>query len=366
MLNFKLSYNNINYNFIKVHMNKFQKETDVVIIGAGPCGLFTVFELGILGLKSIVVDVLDKPGGQCSELYPEKPIYDIPAFPEITGQQLTDNLLKQIEPFDAEIILNEIVEEINEEQTDSGIKDMFVKTGTGMVIKCKSVVVAAGGGSFNPKKPGIDCLSDIEDKSVSYAVRNMEDYRDKNILIAGGGNSAIDWTMALGDVAKKVTLIHRRDKFRAHPASVDIVKKMAEDGKIDLIICDFDEISHENGVVDSINVKKSDGEIVRVDAQHILPFYGFTMKLGPVANFGLELHDNLIVVDTEKFETSRKQVFSIGDINYYPGKLKLILSGFHESALMAQQAFRYARPDEKLRFQYTTSSSEIKGMLGVK
>lgn len=347
-------------------MNKFQKETDVVIIGAGPCGLFTVFELGILGLKSIVIDVLDKPGGQCSELYPEKPIYDIPGFPEITGQQLTDNLLKQIEPFNAEIILNEIVEEITEQETDDEYKDMFVKCGTGMVIKCKSVVVAAGGGSFNPKKPNIDCLDDIEEKSVSYAVRNMEDYRDKNILIAGGGNSAIDWTMALADVAKKVTLVHRRDKFRAHPASVDIVKNMAKEGKIDLVIGDFDEISHDDGFVNLVKIKKSDGEIKNLNVEHILPFYGFTMKLGPVANFGLELHENLIVVDTEKFETSRKQIFSVGDINYYPGKLKLILSGFHESALMAQQAFRYAKPDEKLRFQYTTSSSEIKGILGVK
>lgn len=335
--------------------------TDAIIIGAGPVGLFAVFELGLLDMKAHLIDILDRPGGQCTELYPEKPIYDIPAYPTISGQELTDNLMKQIEPFKPTFHLSQMAESVT--RTADG--KWMVTTDIGTTITAPVIIIAAGGGSFMPKKPSLPNIESFEGQSVFYAVRKMEQFRDKNLVIAGGGDSALDWTINLQPIAKHVTLIHRRDDFRAAPDSVNKMRELVAAGKMTLKIADLAGIEGTTPDMSGLKVKSKEHgeEIIACDT--LLAFYGLTMKLGPIANFGLNLHENLIPVDTEKFETSEKGIFAIGDINYYPGKLKLILSGFHEGALMAQQAFRYIYPDKKLRFQYTTSSSDLQSKLGV-
>ncbi len=338
-----------------------EHKTDVIIIGAGPVGLFAVFELGLLDMKAHLVDILDKPGGQCAELYPEKPIYDIPAWPVITGQDLTDRLLEQIAPFNPTFHYGQMAEKLD--KLSNG--NWQLTTSEGTVIEAPVVVIAAGGGSFVPKKPTIPGLEDYEGKSVFYAVRRMEQFRDKNILIAGGGDSALDWALNLQPIAKRVALIHRRDDFRAAPDSVNKMRELVAAGQMDLHIADVKGLNGADGQLQSVAVSNKDKGDFAIECDTLLAFYGLTMKLGPIAEFGLNLHENLIPVDTEKFETTTPQIFSIGDINYYPGKLKLILSGFHEAALMAQQAFRYVYPDKKLRFQYTTSSSALQEKLGV-
>lgn len=335
--------------------------TDVIIIGAGPVGLFAVFELGLLDMKAHLVDILDRPGGQCAELYPEKPIYDIPAFPIITGQDLTNNLMKQIEPFKPVFHFQQMAEKL--EKLENG--NWQLTTDVGTVLEAHVIVIAAGGGSFMPKKPGIPNLSHYEDNSVFYAVRQMEKFKGKNILIAGGGDSALDWCLNLQPLAKSIQLIHRRDDFRAAPDSVSKMRALVADGKMKLHIAEIKELKGEGAQLTSVIAQPKDDAPFEIPCDTLLAFYGLTMKLGPIANFGLNLHENLIPVDTEKFETTTSGVFSIGDINHYPGKLKLILSGFHEAALMAQQAFRYVYPDKKLRFQYTTSSSSLQEKLGV-
>lgn len=336
-------------------MEKTTHSTDVIIVGAGPVGLFAVFELGLLDLKAHLVDILDRPGGQCAELYPEKPIYDIPALPIVTGRGLTDRLMEQIKPFKPEFHLGQMVESLER----AGDK-WRLKTDTGTVLEAPVVVIAAGGGSFVPKKPPIAGIDAYEGKSVFYAVRKMDAFKDKTIAIAGGGDSALDWALNLQPIAKRLTLIHRSDNFRAAPDSVRRMKELAGAGKMDLVIGAIKGVKGSGDQIESISTDKGD-----VPCDSFLAFYGLTMKLGPVANFGLNLHENLITVDTEKFQTSAPGIFSIGDICHYPGKLKLILSGFHESALMAQEAFRICRPGEKLRFQYTTSSSDLQKKLGV-
>ncbi|MBY0356083.1 MAG: NAD(P)/FAD-dependent oxidoreductase [Rickettsiales bacterium] len=338
--------------------------TDVVIIGAGPVGLFAVFELGLLGLKAHLVDILDKPGGQCAELYPEKPIYDIPAYPVISGQGLTDQLLEQVKPFEPTFHLGQMVETL--ERLEGDQQRFKVTTDAGLTLIAPVVVIAAGGGSFVPKKPPIASIDDFEGRSVFYAVRQMEAFRDKTLVIVGGGDSALDWSLNLQPLAKHLTLIHRRDEFRAAPDSVHKMRLLVEAGKMDLRFGQVVTLQGEGGQLSGITLKNNDGQEEQITCDRLLPFFGLTMKLGPVATFGLQLHENLIPVDTEKFETSQKGIFAIGDINTYPGKLKLILSGFHEAALMAQQAFRYCRPDQKLRFQYTTSSTDLQKKLGVK
>lgn len=344
-------------------------DTDVIIIGAGPVGLFAVFELGLLGLKAQLVDILDKPGGQCAELYPEKPIYDIPALPVVTGQELTDRLLEQIAPFEPVFHLSQMVESIEKYSPPS---EPHAKTGwrvttdMGHQLTARVLVIAAGGGSFMPKKPPIAGIDAYEGTSVFYAVRRMEAFRDQSLVIVGGGDSALDWTLNLHPIARHITLIHRRDEFRAAPDSVHKMRALVADGKMDLRFGQVSALEGEGGLLRAVRFKDNDGSESVIACERLLPFFGLTMKLGPVANFGLQLHENLIPVDTEKFETSEKGIFSIGDINTYPGKLKLILSGFHEAALMAQAAFRYCRPDQKLRFQYTTSSTELQKKLGVK
>ena len=335
-------------------------ETDVVIIGAGPVGLFAVFELGLLDLKCHLIDILDRPGGQCTELYPEKPIYDIPGWPEISGQELTDKLMEQIRPFDPVFHYTEMVETV--ERNPEG--DFTVATDLGTVFRCKVVVIAAGGGSFQPKRPPIKGIEEYEEKSVFYSVRRRDDFKDLELIIVGGGDSALDWTLNLQPLAKRVTLVHRRPGFRASPDSVNKMKTLDASGELDFIIGQITALHGADGELTGATVKTEDGE-KEISASRILPFFGLTMKLGPVANWGIELKDNLIPVDTEKFETSEPGIFAIGDINWYPGKLKLILSGFHEAALMSQAAKRIIHPEERVVFQYTTSSTNLQKKLGV-
>jgi thioredoxin reductase (NADPH) len=336
-------------------------KTDVLIIGAGPCGLFAVFELGLLDMKTHLVDILDKIGGQCAELYPEKPIYDIPGIPMVTGQGITDALIEQIKPFHPTFHLNEMVETIEK----VGDPLFRVKTDAGKEFEAKVVVISAGGGSFQPKRPPVPGIEAYEGTSVFYSVRKMEQFRDKSILIVGGGDSALDWTLNLHPVAKRITLLHRRDDFRAAPHSVEQMRKLVADGKMDLKIGQVTGLEGASGQLAGAHVKGNDNAVSKVDCDTMLPFFGLTMKLGPVAKWGVALDNNLVPVDTAAFETNIPGIFAIGDINTYPGKLKLILSGFHEGALMAQKAHRYVFPDKRLVFQYTTSSSSLQKKLGV-
>jgi thioredoxin reductase (NADPH) len=336
-------------------------KTDALIIGAGPVGLFAVFELGLLDMKAHLVDILDKIGGQCAELYPEKPIYDIPGIPYITGQGLTDALMEQIKPFGPTFHLNEMVETIER----IGDPLFRVTTDGGKVFEVKVIVIAAGGGSFQPKRPPIAGIEPFEGKSVHYAVRQMEAFRDKRILIVGGGDSALDWTLNLAPIASHLTLLHRRDAFRAAPDSVNKMMSLVSEGKIDFVLGQVTSLHGKDGQIEHAVVKRNDGSTFDIACDALLPFFGLTMKLGPVANWGLKLEGDLIPVDTEKFETSEPGIFAIGDINTYPGKLKLILSGFHEVALMSQRAHRYVYPDKRLVFQYTTSSTSLQKKLGV-
>ncbi|MFZ5736969.1 MAG: NAD(P)/FAD-dependent oxidoreductase [Pseudomonadota bacterium] len=336
-------------------------KTDVLIVGAGPCGLFAVFELGLLDVKTHLVDILDKVGGQCAELYPEKPIYDIPGVPMITGHGLTEALMEQIKPFNPTFHLSEMVENV-EKIGDPGFR---VTTNAGTVFECTVLVVAAGGGSFLPKRPPVPGVEAYEGKSVHYAVRKMEDFRGKDILIVGGGDSALDWTLNLNPIAKSMTLVHRRDEFRGAPHSVEQMRQLVASGKLDLKIGQITELQGDNGQLSGATVKLNDNSVSQITCDAMLPFFGLTMKLGPVANWGLELENNLIPVDTGTFETNVPGIFAIGDINTYPGKLKLILSGFHEGALMAQKAVKYVYPDKRVVFQYTTSSTNLQKKLGV-
>jgi thioredoxin reductase (NADPH) len=336
-------------------------KTDVLIIGAGPCGLFAVFELGLLDMKVHLVDILDKVGGQCAELYPEKPIYDIPAIPYITGQGLCEALMAQVKPFAPTFHLGEMVETIEK----IGDPLFRITTDQGKVFEAKIVVIAAGGGSFQPKRPPVPGIEAYEGTSVHYAVRKMDVFRDKRLLIVGGGDSALDWTLNLVPIAKRVTLMHRRDQFRAAPDSVNKMKALVAEKKMDLAIGQVTGLEGANGRLTAALAKPDKGDPYRLECDAMLPFFGLTMKLGPVANWGVKLDDDLIPVDTAAFESNVPGIFAIGDINTYPGKLKLILSGFHEAALMAQKAYHYVFPEKRLVFQYTTSSTSLQKKLGV-
>ena len=335
-------------------------EADAVIIGAGPVGLFAIFELGLVDIKAHVIDILDKPGGQCAELYPEKPIYDIPGLPYVTGQGLTDQLLAQIKPFAATFHFGQRVDAL-EPQRDGRFR---LVTDQGLAFLAKVVVIAAGGGSFTPKRPPLSGIEAFEGTCVHYSVRRIDDFRGHDVLVVGGGDSALDWTLNLQPVAKSLTLLHRRDEFRGAPHSVERMRALVAENKISLLIGQMTALHGESGALAAVTVKTKDGESRR-PISRMLPFFGLTMKLGPVADWGLNLHENLIAVDTAKFETSVPGIFAVGDINTYPGKLKLILSGFHETALMAQAAHRIVYPGKKLLFQYTTSSSSLQKKLGV-
>ncbi len=334
--------------------------TDVVVVGAGPVGIFAVFELGLLDLKCHLIDILDRPGGQCTELYPEKPIYDIPGWPRISAQGLVDKLMEQARPFQPDFTFNRMVTGL--ERLEDG--SFRLTTDEGELFEAKVVVIAAGGGSFQPKRPPIPGIEAYEGTSVHYSVRRMEDFRGHDLVIVGGGDSALDWTLNLQPLARSVTLVHRRPEFRASPDSVNKMLAMKEAGQLDFRVGQVTVLAGEGGRLASAVVGGPDGE-TEVACTRMLPFFGLTMKLGPIADWGLELRDNLVVVDTEKFQTSVPGVFAVGDINTYAGKLKLILSGFHEAALMAQAAKRVVSPGERVVFQYTTSSTSLQKKLGV-
>ena len=333
-------------------------KTDVIIIGAGPVGLFAVFELGLLNLKCHLIDNLNKVGGQCSELYPEKPIYDIPAFPKITGQELTDNLMLQIKPFDPIFHLNQQADSIKKIETG-----WELTTSQNVVVIAKCIVIAAGAGSFVPRRPPLENIQEYENKSIFYAVRDKSKFNNKNIIIAGGGDSALDWTNELATIAN-VTLMHRRKDFRAAPDSVSKMLDLEKQKKINFTLGQIIKLTGADGNLNKVNYKNDEGEF-EIKLDYLLPFFGLKMELGPIADWGINLNENLITVDTEKFETSIPTIFAIGDINTYPGKLKLILSGFHEAALMAQKCFGYCCPDKKNVFKYTTSSKDLHKKLGV-
>ncbi len=334
---------------------------DVLIIGAGPVGLFAVFELGLLGLRARLIDTLDRPGGQCAELYPEKPIYDIPGAPVITGQELTDRLMQQAAPFDPEFRLGQRVESLTR-RPDGRFQ---LVTDAGEVHVAPVVFIAAGAGSFTPRRPRIEGISPYEGRSLFYAVRRRSDFEGRDLVIAGGGDSALDWTLDLLPSVKSLTLVHRRDKFRAAPHSVSAMDQAVAAGRMRFIMGELDRLEGENGDLSAVTVRNG-AATTTVAADRLLAFFGLNIELGPIADWALDLEDGKqIRVDTGKFQTSTPGIFAIGDINHYTGKLKLILSGFHEAALAAQEAFRIARPGEKLRFQYTTSSSELQRRLKV-
>jgi thioredoxin reductase (NADPH) len=336
--------------------------TDVVIVGAGPCGLFQVFELGLLGLKAEVVDSIRQPGGQCTELYPDKPIYDIPAIPECTGEELTNALLKQIEPFGCGMHLGEEVQVVRREDDDT----FFVETSSGKQFSCKAVVIAAGVGSFQPRPIRVPGHEDFTDKSLHYRVKNPSQFEGKKLVICGGGDSALDWVMELAGKAEHITLVHRRDEYRGMPDSVAKIKQLAADGVItEVLSAKVSSIEGADGQVSSVTIQPKEGDAIDVDADQMLVFFGLAPKLGPIAEWGLDINRKTINVDTEKFETSEPGIYAVGDINFYPGKKKLILCGFHEAALAAFAIKQRVEPDKKVHVQYTTTSPVMHERLGI-
>jgi len=326
--------------------------TDILIIGAGPTGLFAVFEAGLLKLKCHIIDALPQPGGQLSELYPKKPIFDIPGFPSVGAQELIDNLMEQIKQFQPGFTLNERAETIDKLEDGTFI----VTTDKGTKHHAKAVAIAGGLGSFEPRKPVIEDLNFYEDKGVEYFVRNPEKFRDKKIVIAGGGDSALDWSIFLSDVAKEVTLVHRRNEFRGALDSVEKVQELKKQGKINLITPA--EVVRLNGAehLESLVVNTGNAEIT-LQADYFIPLFGLTPKLGPIANWGLEIEKNAIVVNNAlDYQTNIEGIYAIGDINTYPGKLKLILCGFHEATLMCQSVYNRLNPGKKYVLKYTTVS----------
>jgi thioredoxin reductase (NADPH) len=336
------------------------KKTDVIIIGAGPVGLFAVHQLGIKGLNAIVIDNLDKVGGQCIELYPDKPIYDIPAVPECTGEQLTSRLLEQIKPFKTEMFLNERVDEVLQDR-----ENWVVKTNKKKRFIAPNIIIAGGVGSFEPRKLSIKQAEKLEDKAVFYAVRNKELFKNKNIAIFGGGDTALDWALELSKFSK-ITLIHRRNEFRGAQHTLSEIRKLEKEGKLLIKTpCQIDSIDNEDALK-SVKIKFDNGKVEKISTDIILSFFGLIMKLGPIAEWGLNMDKKTIEVNPKNFETNKKGIFAVGDICSYPGKLKLILSGFHEVALASVECFKRARPNEKYRFEFTTSSKTIKDRLGKK
>ena len=336
------------------------KKTDVIIIGAGPVGLFAVHQLGIKGLKAVVIDNLDKAGGQCIELYPDKPIYDIPAVPECTGEELTKNLIEQIKPFSTEFFYNERVDEVKQDKDN-----WIVKTNNKNEFTAPNIIIAGGVGSFEPRKLSTKDAEKYEGKSIFYAVKNKDEFKNKNISIFGGGDSALDWALELSKFSK-ITLIHRRNEFRGAPHTLSEIKKLENEGKISIKTpCQLESIEGDKNV-ESILIKFDDGKTEKIKTDTILSFFGLIMKLGPIAEWGLNMNKKTIEVNSKNFETNKKGIFAVGDICNYPGKLKLILSGFHEVALASVECFKRARPNEKYRFEFTTSSKSIQDRLGKK
>ena len=335
-------------------------KTDALIIGAGPVGLFAAHQLKLIGLDCEIVDNLDKIGGQCIELYPDKPIYDIPAVPECTGEELTNNLISQLKPFDIKFHLSERVDEVKKNN-----KNWVVKTNNGKSFSTPNVIIAGGVGSFEPRKFSPKECENFENKSIFYSVKDKKIFEKKTVSIFGGGDSALDWAVELSKIAK-VNLIHRREEFRGAQATLDKVKELTKSGKINLLT--KYQLANVNGsnLLENIDIKHDNGETKNLKTDYVLGFFGLIMQLGPIANWGLNIDKKTIEVDTEKFETNQKGIYAIGDICTYPGKLRLILSGFHEGALAARACFKLAKPNEKYRFEFTTTSSNLLKRLGKK
>ena len=324
--------------------------TDICIIGAGPVGLFAVFEAGLLKMRCHLIDALPVVGGQLSEIYPQKPIYDIPGAPGIIAEDLVKNLLIQIEEFKPGFTLGERVDALDKQDDGSYI----VKTNEGTEVHCKVVVIAAGLGSFEPRKPAVEKLEYFEGKGVHYMVKRPEQFRDQRIVLAGGGDSALDWTIFLSDIASRVTLVHRGETFRGAPDSASKVFELAEKGKIDLILQSQVSSLGGNGVLKEVSILGHDKITNTIAADSFIPLFGLSPKLGPIADWNLGVEKSAVVVDTLDYATNVESIYAIGDINTYPGKLKLILCGFHEAAIMMQSAFKYVYPEQKLSFKYTT------------
>lgn len=325
-------------------------KTDILIIGAGPVGLFTVFEAGLLKLRCHLIDTLPQPGGQLTEIYPKKPIYDIPGYPSVLAGELVDNLMQQIEPFKPGFTLGERAEKI--EKNEEG--HFHVTTNRGTVHEAPVIAIAGGLGCFEPRKPPIDNIVEFEDQGVEYIIKDPEFYRDKKVVVAGGGDSALDWTIFLSDVASEITLVHRRSGFRGALDSVEKVMDLSKNGRINLITEAQVVGLKGNGNLDSVVIKhKSEGELIQ-PTDHFVPLFGLSPKLGPISDWGLNITKNAIEVNTVDYSTNVPGIFAIGDINTYPGKMKLILCGFHEATLMCQSAFKIVNPGKKLSFKYTT------------
>lgn len=333
-------------------------ETDIIIIGAGPCGLFTVFEAGLLKMRCHLIDSLPIPGGQCAEIYPKKPIYDIPGYPSILAGDLVDNLMEQIKPFQPGFTLGERVEEVDKLEDGS----FLVRTNLGTVHKAPVVTIAGGLGCFEPRKPPLEKLTDFEGNGIDYMIKDPEKFRDKNVVLSGGGDSALDWAIFLADgVAKRVSLVHRRSSFRGHPDSVDKVFELAKRDRINLLT-DSEIIGLEgNGKLNGVTLKHKEKGTFDLKTDYWIPLFGLTPALGPIAKWGLNVSKNSIEVDTLDYSTNIEGLYAIGDINTYPGKLKLILCGFHEATLMVQSAFKRVYPDKKLSFKYTTVMGGVNG-----
>ena len=343
------------------------KDVDILVVGAGPVGLFTVFEAGLLGLKCHLIDNLDKIGGQCAELYPEKPIYDIPGVPFQTAQQHVDALIEQIKPFEYEISLNERVDSISEDSNDNNITRWRVATSDGQEFITKNIFIAAGAGSFEPRRPpNIENPDALMENGVSYAVQSKKRYENKDVIIFGGGDSALDWTVELADIANSISLVHRRDAFRGAQHTEAQMRELVKQGKVNLLTpYQIHSIIGEDKVTGAELKNFDTKEIEQVAADELLFLFGLNKKLGPILDWELELNEKKISVNTENFQTNKDGIFAVGDINDYPGKLDLILCGFHETTLAVQEAYRRIHPGERVPFGYTTSNTKLQRKLGV-
>ncbi len=343
------------------------KYVDILVVGAGPVGLFTVFEAGLLGLKCHLIDNLDKIGGQCAELYPEKPIYDIPGVPFQTAQQHVDALIEQIKPFEYEISLNERVDSISEESNDNNITQWRIATSDGQEFITKNIFIAAGAGSFEPRRPpNIENPDALMENGVSYAVQSKKRYENKDVIIFGGGDSALDWTVELADIAKSISLVHRRDAFRGAQHTEAQMRELVKQRKVGLLTpYQIHSIIGDDKVTGAELKNFDTKEIEEVEADELLFLFGLNKKLGPILDWELELNEKKINVNTENFQTNKDGIFAVGDINDYPGKLDLILCGFHETTLAVQEAYRRIHPGERVPFGYTTSNTKLQRKLGV-
>jgi thioredoxin reductase (NADPH) len=327
-------------------------KTDIVIVGAGPAGLFSVFEAGMLKMHCHVIDTLENIGGQCSALYPEKPIYDIPAHPKVLASELVELLEAQASPFKPTYHLNQQVQKVNRQEDGSFI----VETSKKILIACKAIIIAAGCGAFGPNRPPLSGIENFEGKSIFYSIRNKKEFSDKKVVIAGGGDSAVDWAISLAEIASKIYVVHRRDKFRCAPESASQLKKLADSGKVEMVVpYQLEGLEGENGILQNVIVKDFDNNIKKLSADYLLPFFGLAMELGPITNWGLNLHKNHIEVDRATMQTSQKGIYAVGDIASYQNKLKLILTGFAESASACHDIFKIVFPDQVYHFEYSTS-----------